>query len=44
MYMIGKLSDQASRFVPVLEHFGDVEDVPTFVERQVGFTLARLQQ
>jgi hypothetical protein len=44
MYMIGKLADQASRFVPVLEHFGDVEDVPTFVERQVGFTLARLQQ
>ena len=44
MYMIGKLSDQASRFVPVLEHFGDVEDVPTCVERRVGFTLARLQQ
>jgi hypothetical protein len=44
MYMISKLTDQASQFVPVLEHFGDVEDVPTFVERQVGFTLARLQQ
>ena len=44
MYMIGKLADQASRFVPVIEHFGDVEDVPTFVERRVGFTLARLQQ